>query len=323
MRKRGGMAAVLAAAVLSLAFGGCARTDRPLTRCTVAMDTTVTVTLYDRADEELLTGCFDRLADYERCFSRTRADGEIAALNAAGGREVTLSADTRALLARGQDYGALTGGALDITIGAASALWDFEAQAVPDAAALAAARVDYRALELTETGARLPEGMAVDLGAIAKGYAADGLADYLRSAGVSSALLDLGGNIYALGEKAGEPFAVGIRDPLTEDALAAVVRVSDCAVVTSGTYERGFVRDGVTYHHILDPATGWPVDNGLLSVTVVCADATEADALSTACFVRGLEDGLALVEARDGVEALFIDTDGALHSSSGLVYEER
>ena len=322
-RVRAGVVTLMAAVLWLL--GGCAAAAQPLTESRVALDTVVTLTLYDTTDRALLTDCFDEIARYEALFSRTRADSEIAALNAADGAEVALSADTRDLLAIGRDYGARTDGALDITIGPVSALWDFEAETVPDAAALsdAAARVNWRALELTDTGARLPAGMAVDLGGIAKGYIADRLAERLRAAGVDSALLDLGGNIYALGKKDGRPFAVGIRDPQDANALAAVVRVSDRSVVTSGVYERGFERDGVTYHHLLDPATGWPVQNGLSSVTIVSDRSVDGDALSTACFVRGLADGLALVEATDGVEALFIETDGTLHASSGLEFEKR
>lgn len=317
---RAGLAAL--AAVLLL--GGCAAAG-PLTESRVALDTVVTLTLYDTTDRAVLDGCFDEIARYEALFSRTRTDSEIAALNAAGGEETALSAETCELLTIGRDYGARTNGALDITIGPVSALWNFETETVPEAAALAdaSARVNWQALELTETGARLPSGMAVDLGGIAKGYIADRLAERLRDAGVHSALLDLGGNIYALGEKGGRPFAVGIRDPQDENALAAVVRVSDRSVVTSGVYERGFVRDGVTYHHLLDPATGWPVQNGLASVTVVSDRSVDGDALSTACFVRGLTDGMALIEATDGVEALFIEADGTLHASSGLEFEER
>lgn len=307
-----------------LLLGGCAA-PTPLVRDTVAMDTVISISLYDKQDEALIAACFERLAEYEALFSRTDPESEVARLNAAGGKELPLSADTRELLALGKAFGERTNGAFDITIAPVSALWDFSSGTLPDAAALAdaAARVDWRALDVTETGATLQNGMAVDLGGIAKGYAADRLAEYLRGEGVTSALLDLGGNVYALGDKNGKPFAVGIRDPQNEASLAAVVRVRDKSVVTSGVYERGFTKDGVRYHHLLDPQTGYPVQNGLASVTIVSERSVEADALSTACFVLGLQDGLALVEATDGVEALFIAADGTLTASSGLEYEAR
>lgn len=307
-----------------LLLGGCAA-PTPLVRDTVAMDTVISISLYDKQDEALIAACFERLAEYEALFSRTDPESEVARLNAAGGKELPLSADTRELLALGKAFSERTGGAFDITIAPVSALWDFSSATLPDAAALAdaAARVDWRALDVTQTGATLKEGMAVDLGGIAKGYAADRLAEYLRAEGVTSALLDLGGNVYALGDKNGKPFSVGIRDPQNEASLAAVVRVRDRSVVTSGVYERGFTKDGVRYHHLLDPKTGYPVQNGLASVTIVSERSVEADALSTACFVLGLQDGLALVEATDGVEALFIAADGTLTASSGLEYEAR
>lgn len=307
-----------------LLLGGCAA-PTPLTRDTVAMDTVISISLYDSQDEGLIAACFDRLAEYEALFSRTDPESEVARLNAAAGEAMPLSADTRELLTLGKAFSERTNGAFDITIATVSALWDFSSGTLPDAAALAdaAARVDWRALDVTETGATLQNGAAVDLGGIAKGYAADRLAEYLRAEGVTSALLDLGGNVYALGDKNGKPFAVGIRDPQNEASLAAVVRVRDKSVVTSGVYERGFTKDGVRYHHLLDPKTGYPVQNGLASVTIVSERSVEADALSTACFVLGLQDGLALVEATDGVEALFIAADGSLIASSGLEYEER
>lgn len=319
MKKRG----IWCVLLCLLLLGGCAA-PTPLVRDTVAMDTVISISLYDNQDEALIAACFDRLAEYEALFSRTDPESEVARLNAAG-EAMTLSTDTRELLALGKAFSERTNGAFDITIAPVSALWDFSSGTLPDAAALAnaAARVDWRALDVTETGATLQNGAAVDLGGIAKGYAADRLAEYLRAEGVTSALLDLGGNVYALGDKNGKPFSVGIRDPQNEASLAAVVRVRDKSVVTSGVYERGFTKDGVRYHHLLDPKTGYPVQNGLASVTIVSERSVEADALSTACFVLGLQDGLALVEATDGVEALFIAADGSLIASSGLEYEER
>ena len=312
----------LSAALLLLT--GCSA-PQPLRRSTVAMDTAVTVTLYDSADPSLIDGCFEMLKGYEALFSRTDPKSEIGRLNAAGGEEVPLSPETRELLAFGKEWGARTGGALDITVAPASSLWRFPDPVLPDEDALAeaAARVDWQALVLTDSGARLPAGHGVDLGAVAKGWASDRLADYLRKQGVTSALLDLGGNVYALGDKGGDPFTVGIRDPFDTDSLTAVVRVKDRAVVTSGVYERGFALEGTTYHHILDPATGWPVQNGLVSVTVLCPRAADADALSTGCFVLGLEKGMALIRDLPDTEALFITADGELHPSSGLEFEKR
>lgn len=312
--------------LMALLLGGCAAAQTaPLRRSTVAMDTAVTVSLYRPADGALIDGCFQMLERYEKLFSRTDPDSEIYRLNAAAGAQTALSPETRELLAFGKSWGERTDGALDITVAPVSSLWRFPDPVLPDPAALeeAAALVDLQALTLTDTGAILPAGHGVDLGAVAKGWATDRLAEYLRQQGVTAAILDLGGNVYALGDKEGEPFTVGIRDPLAPEELTAAVRVKDKAVVTSGVYERGFELEGVTYHHILDPATGWPVQNGLVSVTVIGPRAADADALSTGCFVLGLEKGMALIESIADAEALFITADGELHPSSGLEFEKR
>lgn len=301
---------------------GC-RAARPITQSGVAMDTVVSITLYDTTDTALLATCFSMIDRYEDLFSRTDPASEISRLNTAAGAETPLSPPVRDLLLLGKTWGERTDGAFDITVAPVSELWDFSAAVLPDATALqqAVTRVDHTALTVTASGAQLPPDGAVDLGGIAKGYTADRLAEHLREAGVNSALIDLGGNILAVGDKGGKPFTVGVRDPFDSTALAATVKVRDRSVVTSGVYERSFEHDDVTYHHILDPATGYPVQNGLVSVTVLSASSADGDALSTACFVMGLEKGLALIESLQDTEALFITADGTLHPSSGLVYE--
>ena len=179
--------------------------------------------------------------------------------------------------------------------------------------------VDYRNLSIDGRIVTLKKG-SVDLGGIAKGYIADRVAAVLKEQGVRSALVDLGGNIVTVGNKAGQPFRIGIKDPADPASLCAVLDGQDVSIVTSGIYERGFDQDGVRYHHLLDPATGMPVQNTLASVTVVCKNSADADALSTACFVMGEEQGIALIESLSDTEALFIRRDGEIRSTSGLHY---
>ncbi|NLF34566.1 MAG: FAD:protein FMN transferase, partial [Clostridiales bacterium] len=162
-------------------------------------------------------------------------------------------------------------------------------------------------------------GMAIDLGAIAKGAAAAGAADVLRDHGVTSGLLMLGGNITALGHKPdGTPWRVAVRDPADRDSYLCVLSLTDQSASTSGGYERYFEEHGVLYHHIIDPSTGYPAECGLLSVTVVSADDTAADALSTALFVLGEEGALSLWRASDDFEAILIRTDGRVLVTEGL-----
>ena len=166
----------------------------------------------------------------------------------------------------------------------------------------------------------MPAGMQVDLGSIAKGYVTDEIAEYCRSRGVTCGILNFGGNVVVIGNRPdGEPWNVGIQDPKEPTGQPLItLPTTDGAVVTSGVYERGFTLDGVRYHHILDPKTGWPVQNGLASVTLLTKDSLTADAYDTACFVMGLEKGMALVESLPGVEAVFIDTEDNIYYSSGL-----
>ena len=310
---------------LMLVLGGCRRAARaPLTRSTVALDTTVTIAVYDvQASTEVLEDCVQRIQHYESLFSRTRAGSDIYRLNTAGGAWVTVDAETRALMQQALDICRESGGKFDITVAPITSLWNFssESPVVPDKAALAEAvtHVGYDKLEIDGDRVRLTDPAAgVDLGGVAKGYIADRLREYLVSQKVSGALIDLGGNVLAVGDKQGEAFRVGIRDPQDSAALAATVAVRDRSVVTSGSYERGFTQDGVYYHHILDPASGYPVNNGLAAVTILSEQSVVGDMLSTTCFVLGEEEGLALVERTDGVEALFVRADGTQVTSSGF-----
>lgn len=314
---------VLAAACLTtLLLSGCRTSVQPLSRTGVALDTVVTITLYDRRDAALLDGCFAQIAHDEALLSRTKEGSDVWNLNHAGGAWTPVAAETETLLRTAKALAAQTQGAFDPTIAPVSALWDFTAEnpVLPDADRLAeaASHVGYACLEVEDGRARLTDPLAaVDLGGIAKGYIADRLAVYLRENGVDSALIDLGGNILALGQKSGKDWHIGIRDPADSDGTAAVAAVTDRAVVTSGIYERGFDLDGVRYHHLLNPADGMPVQNELASVTILCTDAAQADALSTACFVLGTQEGMTLIEAMDDTEALFIRRDGTTAATSG------
>ncbi|MBO5929337.1 MAG: FAD:protein FMN transferase, partial [Clostridia bacterium] len=297
---------------------GCRAVATSFSRSGCALDTAVAVTIYDNISqekaEEALTACFNEIERLEALLSISRDGSDVTRLNTAAGNPVAISPETAEVLWQAKRYAELSDGAFDLTVRPITALWDFKAEnpAVPAKEMLsqAAKAVDYRQLMLTNTTAQLSANGAVDLGGIAKGYIADAVCRVLKEKGVTSALIDLGGNIVMCGNKKGEPFRIGVKDPFDTTRLCAVITGEDSSVVTSGVYERGFTVDGVRYHHILDPKTGMPVDNGLASVTVVCRSSAMADAFSTACFVLGEEKGMALVQSQDNVEALFIRTDG-------------
>lgn len=278
-----------------------------------ACDTVITVTAY--APQETVDATLKICTDYDRVFSKTVDGSDVWNMNHAEGASVEVQPETASLLGLAVEIGAASDGAFDVSIAPASALWDFLADdpALPDGDALssAAAKVDYRNIEIDGNTVTLKNGAEIDLGGIAKGYIADRVAEYLRSQGVTSACINMGGNVIVIGSKPdGSPWTVGVRDPNgTPENSAAVLELSDSAVVTSGVYERGFDLNGVRYHHILDPKTGWPVQNGLASVTIVGERSDLCDALSTACFVLGEQRSVPLLR-RYGVRAIFLYTDG-------------
>lgn len=285
-----------------------------------AMDTVMTLRLYEGGGEALLGEAENRAHELEALWSVTEEAGEVYALNR--DKTAELSPETEELLDRALAMCERTGGALDVSIYPVLRAWGFTTgeYAVPDDETLAALLplVDYTRVELDGSAATLPGGMELDLGGVAKGYTGDVLSALLREGGAASALLDLGGNIQAVGAKTdGSPWRVGVRDPAGEGNLG-VVEVVDQAVVTSGGYERYFEEDGVRYWHILDPDTGAPARSGLASVTVVGDTGAACDALSTALFVMGLEDALDHWRQYRDFEAVFVSEDGSVTVTAGL-----
>ena len=309
----------LALCLALVLLSGCA-SAQAAQRTFFAMDTVMNVRVY--ADAALLDAAEARVRELEALWSVTDPGSEIYALNRDG--FAALSGDAAGLLAGALELCGRTGGALDVTIYPVVSSWGFTTgeYAVPDGDTIAGllTRVDYTQVALDESAgtAALPDGVEVDLGSVAKGYTGDALAALLKSRGVESALLDLGGNIQAIGSKPdGTPWRVGVRDP-EGDELLGMVEVIDRAVVTSGGYERYFERDGVRYWHILDPATGAPARSGLLSVTVIGESGLLCDALSTALFVMGLDRALEHWREYRDFEAVFIADDGSVTVTAGL-----
>lgn len=285
-----------------------------------AMDTVMTLRLYQGGGEELLSQAQNRVKELEALWSVTDEHSEIYALNRDG--EAPLSPETADLLGTALDLCERTRGALDLSIYPVLRTWGFTTgeYAVPDQETLSALLplVDYTQIQLEGSAAALPDGMEIDLGSVAKGRTGDQLSHLLRENGVTSALLDLGGNIQAVGAKPdGSPWRVGIRDPAGEGNIG-VVSVTDKAVVTSGGYERYFEEDGVRYWHILDPKTGKPARNGLASVTVIGDSGTICDGLSTALFVMGLDDALEHWRQYQDFEAILVSEDGSVTITAGL-----
>ena len=285
----------------------------PIQKTGFYFDTVVSITLYDSQDESVLEDCFEYCEEFENKISRTKPDSEISKINSANGEPVEVSDTTLELIQLGITYGNLTNGAFDITIAPVSSLWDFKSNtpSIPDSSEITQnlLHVNYQNIVINgNTVTLLDKDAAIDLGGIAKGYMAEQLKTFLTSKGIKSALINLGGNILTIGSKPdGSAFQIGIQRPFDQqNSSITSVQSIDSSVVTSGVYERYFKIDEQLYHHILNPDTGMPCANNLLSVTILSPDSTAGDALSTSCFILGLEDGMKLIDSLENVEAIFI-----------------
>ena len=324
--------------------------NQPISISSIKLNTAVQITIYDSQDKALLNDCLALCDKYELIFSRTNEKSELYKLNhrkdvsdgdfgtdgpttpyPVSGTADTwhISEDLAALLSEGLDITRESDGAFDIAIAPLTSLWDFTAEdpRVPDDAAI------QKALPLCSSDGVTIDGQDItlpsddiqfDVGAIAKGYIADRLKDFLMKKGVKSAIINLGGNVLCIGSKPdGTPFKIGIQKPFADrNETEAVMDITGKSVVSSGIYERCFKQDGKLYHHILNPQTGYPYDNGLISVTIISDQSVDGDALSTTCFALGLEDGLKFAEKK-GVQAVFITEDYELHYTDGFRDEIR
>lgn len=336
-----------------LLFTGCQNTTgtstatekEPISISSIKLNTAIQITIYDSQDKSLLDDCLALCDRYELIFSRTNENSELYKLNHrkdtsdkdpnADGQTTPypvsgtadtwhISEDLASLLSQGLSITRESDGAFDIAIAPLTSLWDFTAEdpKVPDDAAI------QKALPLCSSDGVTIDGQDItlpsddiqfDVGAIAKGYIADRMKDLLVKKGVKSAIINLGGNVLCIGSKPdGTPFKVGIQKPFADrNETEAVMDITGKSVVSSGIYERCFKQGGKLYHHILNPQTGYPYDNGLISVTIISDQSVDGDALSTTCFALGLEDGLKFAEKK-GVQAVFITEDYELHYTDGF-----
>jgi thiamine biosynthesis lipoprotein len=319
------MRLLLVCLAFHLLFASC---SPPPARTEFVLGTVCGVNLYERGNSRTYAAVFARIRNIEGIMSANMAGTELDRINRNAGKAATaVSGELLDLLEHARAYAGISGGAFDPTVGPLVKLWGIggDEPRVPGEEEIAAALalVDYRDLVIDrEAGTaflRRP-GQALDLGAIAKGYAADQAASVAKKAGVNRAIIDLGGNVFAWGERRkGEAWRIGIQDPQKERGISlGTLRVRNKSVVTSGVYERYFEEEGKRYHHILSTKDGYPVENGLLAVTVTADLSMDADALSTAVFALGYEKGRALIEARPGVEAVFVFEDLRVILSSGM-----
>jgi thiamine biosynthesis lipoprotein len=295
-------------------------TDK-VSKTNIKMDTVVSITLYDWEDSTTIDRAMDEIDRLEALLSVQKEGSELYKLaESAGTAWIAISPETSEVLNIAKKYLLLSNGYFNITVGPLVSLWDIhngKGHYPNDVEREAAIEfVTCGNLLLKEDEAYLEcAGMRADLGAIAKGYIADKVKELLLNEGVEHAIIDLGRNILLIGGKPdGSDFNIGVQDPLSDEGeILTVLNANDKSIVTSGIYERYFEYEGVRYHHILDPYTGYPSDSGLASVTIVSDTSTAGDALSTTCLLLGLDEGMELIESLPETEALFMTTDGEVY----------
>jgi FAD:protein FMN transferase len=290
------------------------------------MGTEISVQLWHESAEDglaVIEDAFDEVSRIEELMSTYIESSEISEINRAAS-EAPVAADDELiqLILRSLDISMLTRGAFDITYDSVGQYYDFRERQRPDAETIEEElkRIDYRLVEvdrLAGTVKFLAPGVRINLGGIAKGYAVERAVSLLRSRGIQHGIVTAGGDSRLLGDRRGQPFMVGIRDPRRDDEVALTIPLEDEAISTSGDYERYFEEDGQRYHHIIEPATGLPA-SGVHSATIIGPDAVLTDALSTSVFVLGVDQGLTLISTLPDYEGIVIDADGRLFYSDGL-----
>lgn len=299
-----------------------------LIQTTYALDTVITINLYDQGDQALMDRLINRITEIEEKMAAQWANSEVARINQAAGKEaVVVSEETYLVIKTALEYAALSDGRFDPTVGPIITLWGIgtEEARVPSQEEIdeALTFVDYQKVILEEAthAVYLEEvGMSIDLGGIAKGYVADALVAILKEEGLTKGMINLGGNIYAYGSKGeGKPWRVAIQTPYdTRNTYFGILDVVNKTVVTSGPYERYFEEDGQFYHHIFNAKTGYPTTSDVASVSILADSSMDADALSTLLFTMEPDEGMAFIEGLEGFEAIYVDKEYRLTISSGL-----
>ncbi len=293
-----------------------------------AMDTIMDLTVYGESAPELLTEARQLVQKYEGLFSVNTRTSDVAKLNQSAGRAVQVSPETYELIQKSIGITKETEGLFDISIYPLVRAWGFTKgeYRVPEPEELGRLleKVDASKIQLgPDNKVTLAEGMEIDLGGIAKGYLSQKLTELFREGGAQAAVVSLGGNVQTFGKKPdGAPFIVGITDPSDGTSLLGTVQVGEKAVITSGSYQRYFERDGKVYHHIIDKRTGAPAQSDLTSVTVIGGDGVTADSLATALFVMGKERAVQYAASHPEIQLVLVDTKSQIWTSEGIEMEE-
>jgi len=304
------------------------RSPHLVKRHRLLMGTLVEISVIGRDEDEVAAAIDDAFAEMKRIeglMSRRIPESEVSKINGlAVSKPTRVSPEVLRVIRRAEEISKASGGYFDISIGVLLDLWGFEGNGgrLPgkDEVDEALRSVGYKGIHLDETASTVElrkKGMRIDLGGIAKGYAVDRAFEVLTSRGFGNLIVNAGGDMRVEGKKPNGPWVIGIQDPRDRSRILATLDASDICVATSGDYERYFTKNGIRYHHLLDPFTGFPA-RGCRSVTILAKDALSADALATAVFVMGPQKGFELIERMEEVEGLIISSDGEMIISEGL-----
>lgn len=295
------------------------------------MGTVVEITLVGSDDARLnaaAEAAFDEIKRLEGMMSHYKDDSDVAKINRAAGKEaITISEETMDVIDASLKLSQITNGAFDVTMGVLGKVWHFtkDDKGEPSPPSVEEVKkllplIDYRRIILDKERSTVKlekQGMKINLGGAAKGYIIGKAVEVLKKHGVKKGIVHAGGDMVVFQEPDSHPWLIGIQDPRNKDKIVGTIKAQNTAVSTSGDYERFFIKDGMRYHHIMDPSTGFPA-NKSMAVTIVTKDPTLADALSTAVFVMGPDEGMKLIEQLPDIEGLIIDAKETLTVSSGL-----
>ena len=301
----------------------------PESRDVFAMDTYMVIKAYGTNAKKALEESEKEIQRLESLFSVKVRDSDISKINSTSGNPVTVNASTRTAMANAIEIGDMTAGALDITVYPLVREWGFTtgdsenepSYKIPEQWLIDwhLGNVGYDKIILNGNIVTLPTQFEIDLGSVAKGYASDAVLQILDENKIDSALINLGGNVYALGRKPDNTkWKVGIQNPVDANKMICSLSVENQAVITSGNYERFFEQDGKKYWHIIDPKTGYPADNGIISATVIGDSGLECDALSTALFVMGTENAIDFCKKHKEIDAVLVTKDMKIYVTDGL-----
>lgn len=305
----------------------CSKTDDEISYKSdtqIALATICSIKLEESVDQEIFDNCFKILSDVENQISRTRESSYINQLNR--DKKVQLNKEVFDLIKYSIQLAKISDDKFNIAMGSVIKMWDIggENPRVPTQEELKSVNIDYNQIILDEEHLtiEIPQNMEIDLGAIGKGYAADKLIKYLKSEKINNGLINLGGNVAAIGSKDSKAlWNIGLQNPNEADKIFVTLKVKDVSIVTSGTYERYFYKDGVKYHHLLDPDTKYPSNSDIISSTIIGKESYICDSLSTACFLLGHEKAIQLLKNFEGYSAIFMLGDNTIVKSDNFNYD--